>query len=58
MNKRRRNKSNQEKSKRYGKIMRCSYHTRPVFDNDSCQVFSKNINKDADNNCRNCKYSF
>ena len=58
MNQRRRNKSNQEKSKKNGKIMRCSVRTRPVFENDSCQEFIKNINKDSDSNCRNCKYSF
>ena len=55
---RRRNKSNQEKSKKNGKIMRCSVRTRPVFENDFCQEFIKNINKDSDSNCRNCKYSF
>jgi hypothetical protein len=58
MNQRRSNRSNKNKSKSYGKIMRCSFHTKPVFDNDSCQKFLKNINKDADNNCRNCKFSF
>ena len=55
---RRNNKANQGKSKSYGKIMRCNYHTKPVFDTDSCKFFSKNINKDSDNICRNCKYSF
>ena len=58
MNQRRRNKSNQEKSKKNGKIMRCNLLVRPVFESDSCHDFSKNINKDADNNCRNCKHSF
>jgi len=58
MNQRRNNKSNQGKSKNYGKIMRCNYHTKPVFDSDSRIYFSKNINKDADNICKNCKYSF
>jgi hypothetical protein len=57
MNQRKNNRSRQVKSKRYGKIMRCSFHTKPVFDKDSCMDFSKNINRDADNNCRNCKYS-
>ena len=54
---RRRNKSNQVQPKR-GKIIRCSKLTRPVFDNDTCHEFDKSINKESDNNCRNCKYSF
>ena len=58
MNQRRNKKFNQDKSKRNGKIIRCGLHTRPVFDNDSCHGFIKNINKDADSNCKNCKYSF
>ena len=58
MNQRRSNKFNQKKSKKYGKIVRCSYHIRPVFDNDSCKDFLKSINKSDGNNCRNCKYSF
>ena len=58
MNQKRNNKSDQNKSKKNGKIMRCNFNFRPVFENDSCNNFSKNINKDADNNCRNCKFSF
>jgi hypothetical protein len=58
MNQRRNNKSDKGKSKRYVKIMRCSYHTKPVFDNDSCNNFLNNINKDIDTKCINCKYSF
>jgi len=58
MNQRRRNQSNQDKSKKNCKIIRCSFLSRPVFENDTCQGFVKNINKEADNNCRNCKYSF
>jgi hypothetical protein len=58
MNKRRNSKSNQGKSKKYGRIMRCSYHTKPVFDNDFCNDFVNNINKDKDNKCINCKHSF
>jgi hypothetical protein len=54
----RRNRSKQEKSKKNCKIIRCSFLTRPVFENDTCQQFSKNINEGSDNNCRNCKYSF
>jgi hypothetical protein len=58
MKQKRNKKSNQDKSKRNGKIMRCSYHTRPVFENDTCTEFIRSVNKEADNNCRNCKHSF
>lgn len=58
MNQRRRKNQNQEKSKKNGKIMRCNLLTRPVFEEDTCQQFIKNINKEADSNCRNCRHSF
>ena len=43
MNQSRRNKSNQEKSKKNCKIIRCSFLTRPVFENNNCKEFIKNI---------------
>ena len=58
MTQRRRNNKNQEKSKKNGKIMRCTLLTRPVFEEDTCNEFIKNINKEADSNCRNCRHSF
>jgi len=58
MNQRKNNKSNKGKSKKYGRIMRCNYLKKPVFDNDFCNDFINNINKDKDNKCINCKHSF
>ena len=46
------------KSKKNGKIIGCNFFTRPVFENEICQEFLKNINKETDNNCRTCKISF
>ena len=43
MNQSRRNKSNQEKSKKNCKIIRCSFLTRPVFENNNSKEFIKNI---------------
>jgi hypothetical protein len=57
MNKRRK-KSNQEKSNKNCRIIRCRYLTRPVFENNACQEFIKKINQEADNTCRNCKFSY
>jgi hypothetical protein len=57
MYQRRNNRFNKEYLKRYDKIIRRSHHLRPVFDNDSCNDFIKNISKDAENSCRDYNYS-
>ena len=58
MNQKRKNRSNQEKSKKNGKIIRCSLLSRPVFENDDCSKFIKNIDSNDSSNCKNCKHSF
>jgi len=56
--KQRRNKSYQEKSKKNDKIIRYSFLTRPVFENEISYDFIQNINKEVYNNYRICKYPF
>jgi hypothetical protein len=46
------------KSKKNGRIILWSFLARPVFEIEACHKFIEYINKNINNNCRICKYSF
>ena len=39
-------------------IIRCLFHNKPVFDNETCSDLLKNHEGDGENICKNCKHSF
>ena len=55
----RRKKSNDNKTKISSrKIIRCSNKMIPVFESDTCENFTKRVNSESTNICKNCVNSF
>ena len=40
------------------KIIRCKNKMVPVFESDICDSFSKKVNVESNNICKNCVHSF
>jgi len=51
---RRRNNMNKQKT---SKVIRCTIHTKPVFEHDSCSSHASKQDSDNIKNCMNCKHS-
>lgn len=58
MNRKRKKKSNQNRELKQKNIIRCKLLMKPVFENESCSKFVKGKDKENNNCCKNCKYSF
>ena len=58
MNRKRKKSSNNKAVIKKNKIMRSKSKMIPVFESDNCEKFIKKEYTDANNICKNCKYSF
>jgi hypothetical protein len=54
----RNNKRRYNQIKKKSKIIRCKTHNRPVFEHETCSLFSSKSDTNNDNTCVNCKSSF
>jgi hypothetical protein len=54
----RRRRPNKNKESKQKNIIRCKQFMKPVFDMDSCSKFERGREKENNNCCKNCKFSF
>lgn len=55
----RRNKSrSRDEQKVEKKVIRCEFHHKPVFMNDTCSNFLAKTASGDEHTCKNCQYSF
>ena len=58
MNRKRKRSSNNKTEVKKHKIIRCKSKMIPVFENESCEGFSKKERAESIDICKNCRYSF
>ena len=60
MNRNRNQRRNKNEKKVKTKVTRCGFLKRPVFEHEVCKEFisKTNIDSNAQENCKSCKYSF
>jgi hypothetical protein len=58
MNGRRSNRGKQNIEHVEKKVIRCKFHQKPVFMNETCSHFLSKHKAEGENECKNCQYAF
>ena len=58
MNRKSKNRSNQQREIIHKKVIRCRLHMRPVLQQENCSDFATVKDKETNKYCMNCKHSF